>query len=158
LNIQVVDIISQSISQSIVIFGSVDNHISSLIVACIRRQSDWSLVSIFAEFRHFTWPFKMRDYEQLIENYSPTIIEAMLPVETPSTAKRWDNENEESRNEIEGNSTSLLEIGAIESSPILHEINNNLRALFVSSSSTLISKLCSFDPSLSLVNDKDDDD
>jgi protein tyrosine/serine phosphatase len=39
------------------------------VVACIRRAQEWSYVSILAEFRQFTWPHKLFDFEQVFEVY-----------------------------------------------------------------------------------------
>lgn len=41
-------------------------------MACIRRAQEWSYVSILAEFRHFTWPHKLFDFEQVIEAFNVT--------------------------------------------------------------------------------------
>lgn len=123
---------------------SLDNHISSLVIACIRRQSDWSILSIIAEFRQFTWPYRMRDYEQLIESYRPTVIETLVFEPQLDSKQTFDNENEESRNELESSS-----IGEQISEVNTHPINEVLRALFLSTPHTkLVSDGVRFDASI----------
>jgi hypothetical protein len=123
---------------------SLDNHISSLVIACIRRQSDWSIVSVIAEFRQFTWPYRMRDYEQLIESYRPTVIETLVLESQIDNKQTLDNENEESRNELESSS-----VGEQVSEVNSHPINDVLRALFLSTPHTkLVSEGVRFDASI----------
>lgn len=62
-------------------FGSLDNQIASVVIACWRRTRDWSILSILAEFRQFTFPYKLRDYEQMIEFFNSASVDlaTLLP-------------------------------------------------------------------------------
>ena len=47
--------------------NSPENYYDCLIIACLRRIQEWSYISVLAEFRQFTWPHKLFDFEQFIE-------------------------------------------------------------------------------------------
>ncbi len=95
----------------------------------------------------------MRDFEQLIENYRPVVIDVLVPTDAAVTKKN-DLEEEESRNENESSPTMPLEGSSLilNGPELVHEINDVLRQLFLSSPHTkLISSHCSFDPSIRYV-------
>ena len=55
------------------------SYLDCLVLACLRRIQEWSLVSIFMEFRRNTWPQNNFDFEQMIEffhfNYDEFVSE-----------------------------------------------------------------------------------
>lgn len=87
----------------------------------------------------------MRDYEQLIESYRPTVIDTSISESQADSKRTFDNENEESRNEVE--SSPLGEqVSEVNST---FPINDVLRALFLSTPHTkLVSEGTRFDPSI----------
>jgi hypothetical protein len=45
------------------------------MIACLRKMQDWSIMSIVAEFRVFTWPHRIQDFEQFIEFFNTKLVD-----------------------------------------------------------------------------------
>eukprot|EP01032_Pedospumella_encystans_P020436 gene20436-23212_t len=86
-------ILAKSSECSVLIVGGVDSFYDCLVIACLRRLQEWSYVSILAEFRQFTWPQKLFDFEQVIEKFDVGLIE--IPSKIPEFLSIHDNFKEE---------------------------------------------------------------
>jgi hypothetical protein len=56
-------------------FLSPDSFIDCVVIACWRRVQEWSIIPVVAEFRTFTWPHKLHDYEQFIELFNTGLVD-----------------------------------------------------------------------------------
>jgi hypothetical protein len=45
------------------------------VIACWRRVQEWAIVPTIAEFRMFTFPHKLFDFEQMIEIFNTDLVD-----------------------------------------------------------------------------------
>ncbi len=69
------DVISQCSHASTLVVGSATNYLDSVVLACFRKVQDWAIVPIISEFRMFTLPHKLHDYEQMIELFDASLVD-----------------------------------------------------------------------------------
>lgn len=68
---------------------SADTFYDCLVLACMRRLQEWSYVSILGEFRHLTWPHKLFDFEQVIDQFHTNLVD--ITANTPEFLALHDN-------------------------------------------------------------------
>lgn len=77
LALAVEDIISHSSHAATLIVGSCETFLDCVVLACWRRVQQWSIMNIISEFRMYTWPHKLYDYEQLIERFNTSLVDVI---------------------------------------------------------------------------------
>lgn len=113
-----------------------------MVIACWRRTRDWSILSILAEFRQFTFPYKLRDYEQMIEYFNPGSVDlATLLPEWHVVNESIKEEEGKLVNRI-GNQSTATEKDCEEQ----NMIDNVLQNLFLAKGNKLVNS--TFDPSV----------
>jgi len=164
------------------IVGSSDTFYDCLLIGCLRRVQEWSFVSILSEFRENTWPNKLFDLEQYIEHFNIPIIDTKkatpdhllthyhLKAEEVKLIQRYSNQvqiyqktnqkEEENEWNHEKESVSIEEESLNNTVKVADQrmIDEMLIQLLFNHRNTLISSSVTFDPNLSLINDKDEDD
>ena len=71
------DIISHSSHAATLMVGNCETFLDCVILACWRRVQQWSVVNMLAEFRMYTWPHKLHDYEQFIERFNTLLVDVV---------------------------------------------------------------------------------
>jgi hypothetical protein len=153
-------------SPAVLLIGSPSHAIDCIIVACLRRVQEWSFVSILGELRMLSG-CRQFDLEQFIESFNPDIVD--ISQNTPDYLQihmRLKDEEEKLLHRLEKGksfinaniSTLLAEPSIQPSEPITSESDVILGKLFFSNRLISLSPGTQFDPILSLINDKDDDD
>lgn len=69
--------------------SSADTFYDCLVIACMRRLQEWSYVSILGEFRHLTWPHKLFDFEQVVDQFHTSLVD--ITAATPEFLALHDN-------------------------------------------------------------------
>jgi hypothetical protein len=131
--------------RKILLIGDIDNCWDAVVIAIIRRLQNWSLTSILLEFR-FHGGRDLFDMEQFIEAYDLSSCEAILPEydELPSYIQKYKLAKGE-----EDYATNDTHLSA--------ERRELLKKLFYAPADRIISNGVTYDPALSLINEKDDD-
>ncbi len=75
LALNVEDIISHSSHAATLIVGNSETYLDCVVLACWRRVQSWSTVNILAEFRMYTWPHRLLDFEQMIERFNTELVD-----------------------------------------------------------------------------------
>jgi len=144
-------IITLSSQGTILLIGNEDTCLDCLLIACLRKIQEWSLVPILNEFRILSNQKRLFDLEQFIElfnsdsvNYTSEIPEflsthLLIKEEELKLLERMYKENDD--NEVNDQSQDKLFL-----------------TLFFSNMQTTISPGVTYDPILTLIADKDDDD
>jgi hypothetical protein len=139
-------IIAKSVDSSILIVGNDEACYDCLIIACLRKLQSWSIVSIINELRfHIGSQRKIFDLEQFIELFNPEILS--LPSKLPSYLELHEN--------LLSDEIKLCDRIKTNQS---NTDDGLLHRLLFSSNLMLISPGSLFDATVSLVNDKDDED
>lgn len=164
-------ILQLTLSASTVLIVGSEYNIDSVIVACLRRVQEWSFVSIVGEFRmnsgcrHF-------DVEQFIENFDHDEVD--ISQNTPEFLQVHFRIKEEEikllqRLELLSSSTTSAaaamasssgkqQKGVLGSEGADGNTDIALGKIFFSNKTLALSPGSVYDPSVSLINDKDDDD
>lgn len=139
-------IIAKSVTSSILIVGNEETCYDCLLIACLRKLQSWSIVSIINELRfHISSQREIFDLEQFIELFNPEMLS--LPSTLPAYLAFHESLITDEMKLCDRIRTNQLNAD----DGVLH------RLLF-SNKLVLISPGSAFDATISLVNDKDDDD
>lgn len=146
-------IIPLSARSTVLIIGSLHDCLDLLIVACLRRMQRVSLTSTLEEFKILSGGKRIFDMEQFIEYFDPSIIE--LPDKNiPLYLLHYDNLKAEEEAEFSRHLTSNNEGSTINEKAS----SKAFFKLIFPPKGILLSPGLTFDASISLVHDKDDDD
>jgi len=130
---------------TVLVIGSPQSFFDCLVIACLRRVQDWSVVSILSEFRTMQGPLQKRSpyAEQFIEYFDKNVVDMTRLPEFLSVHQTLLKEEE-----------SLLAKLKLTSSG---EEEETLKMLFFSPPNVVITPQARF-TDLSVVDDKDVDD
>ena len=133
-------------SGGVLIVGSPQSCTDCLLVACLRRVQDWSLVSILAEFRMLQGPLQKRSpyAEQVVEHFDKNIIDSTHVPDFIAIHRSLLREEE--------SLVARLKASTSEAS----EEEQLLQALFFSPPNVLLTSHSTFSDE-TIVDDKDDD-
>ena len=167
-------ILKLAVSMNPVLIMGSEYNIDNVIVACLRRVQEWSFISILGELRMNTG-CRFLDVEQFIENFDPDQVD--IAQNTPEFLQihcRIKEEEIKLLHRIKTNKKSMVTIDGQEpgistkrteeSKSMTGGINEDdvtdvvLEKIFFSSKILALSPGSVYDPSVSLINDKDDDD
>lgn len=154
-------IIALSSQGTILLIGNEDTCLDCLLIACLRKIQEWTLVPILHEFRLLSNQKRLFDLEQFIElfnsdivNYTTDIPEflsthLLIKEEELKLLERTYKESTEipQDNDKDVNDTSEQS-----------QIDRLFLTLFFSNMQSTISPDVKYDPNTTLINDKDDDD
>lgn len=135
----------------VLLLGNAHDCIDCLVVACMRRLQDWSVVSILGEFRLLQGPLQQRslEAEQFIEYFDVAVVD-VAPYHQPNFIVVH-------RSLLDDEERLLARLRQKGKGPVA---NDDLGRLFFSPPASLFSPSASlqYDPALSICTDRDDDD
>lgn len=186
-----------------ILVGSTESFLDCLVVGCLRRVQEWCYVSILEEFRQYTWPQKLFDFEQMIEIFDTDLVDTTSNrpefIEIHQTLEKLEDKllkrcrarkmtsidevnmhiPESERAEPEPKESGITNTSITVEDTILPmpieegrmdvdefdsnseeqaRIDNTLLKLLFTGKNIVLSPGVKYDPMLSLINDKDDDD
>ena len=144
-------------SSVVLLLGNAQDCIDCLVVACMRRFQDWSVVSILSEFRLLQGPLQQRsmEAEQFVEYFDVAVVDV-----APSQQPNFIVVHRSLLIDEERLLARCREKAKWAAPDKAENVDDVLSLLFFSPPGSLFSPSASlqYDPTISICTDRDDDD
>ena len=163
-------ILTLSYQGTILLIGNDDTCFDCLLIGCLRKVQEWTLVPILNEFRMLSNQKRIFDLEQFIELFNSDIINFtsdipeflvthfLLKEEEQKLLERVHNDsniNQDNEIRLSSNDNNDNDDNQLSEQ---HQIDQLFLKLFFSNMQSTISHGVKYDPNITLIQDKDDDD